>query len=206
MQETITIQEKEKITTLRITDRTKKILESLAVGKETHEEIILRIIKLAQGMSSEGGTQIIEQKNIIGTKYHRLHKTLSIKIANKLYETLCTYNDLGSIDMLRKSKEMREYLFGKGNSPEWELHLEIANIKEKGKWVNPQDFKSKNKKEYFLLYFAALKQILEETFDIKAYEILTDEDYSSLEKWQKVYKRFELSQESLDTDIVKMLR
>ena len=47
----IKIETKDKSTTIRINDRTKKMLEALANGRETHEEIVLRLIKLSQNMS-----------------------------------------------------------------------------------------------------------------------------------------------------------
>ncbi len=68
---TIIVNSKEKSTTIRLKDKTKKMLEAKAKGKETHEEIILRLIKMSDNLSNDG-TTIIQKGNMIATKYEQL--------------------------------------------------------------------------------------------------------------------------------------
>ena len=54
-----------------------------------------------------------------------------------------------------------------------------------------------------LLYFACLKSILEEFFELNLFELMTERDLLDIEKWEHVYKRNNLSRESFDIDIYK---
>ena len=53
----------ERASSIRVSNRTREMLSSLARGTETHEEVILRLIKQDINLSSEEGTQIIPKGN-----------------------------------------------------------------------------------------------------------------------------------------------
>jgi hypothetical protein len=197
----VIISPENKITTVRVTERTKKLLESAAIRKETHEEIILRLIKLSQSMSESTGTEIMQKNNSTAIKYERQNKTIKIQTERQTYDIVCVFNDLNIYNLWRQNKRVAEKLFEKQEG-EWELDLEIVNIrKDLGKW----GFKIENKQEQLLLYLALVKHILEQIFDIKLYEIVTDKDYFNLDLWRAAYKRNNLSQESYYKDIEKKL-
>ena len=65
MSDIIKVDSKEKSTSIRLSEKTKKALESLASGKETHDQIISRLIKLVNTLSEEKGTKIVSRKNTI---------------------------------------------------------------------------------------------------------------------------------------------
>jgi hypothetical protein len=198
------------ISSLRITKKTKKMLEALAQGRETHEEIILRLIKTVTDMSQEEGTKIINKGNLIGTQYQRANKTIQVETDKNKYSVVCTYNDLAVLSILKKSRYLRNYKYiahEKAWPPEWELDLEITNIStESEKWTDPKGLKNKDRSEYLLLYLICVKEVLEKTFDIRMFEIITKYDYFSLEKWDKAYKRNDLSMESFYSDVQKRLK
>src|SRR3989338_484302 len=139
---TVKINNKEKSTSIRISERTKRMLDAMSVGKETHEKIILRLIK--QGNTSTN-TQIIIKKNVVGTKYNRLNRMLNIETDNGQFAVVFTYNDF---------KPLQD------NKLDWEVDLELINIKKNnGKWEEPK------KEELF--YFVILKYLLEYTFSMQ---------------------------------------
>jgi hypothetical protein len=196
-----------KITSIRVTQKAKKMLEALAIKKETHEDIILRLIKMANNLSEENGSKLIEKGNVTGTKYERVHRTFKIKTEKAKYEVVCTYNDLILLSMLKNNKRLKGYLSDKTRNFEWEVDLEMVNIKkEEGEWENPDKLLNNDKTEYLLLHLIAMKEILEETFDINIYEIVALNDYFDLDKWEKAYKENDLSKESLHTDVQRKLR
>jgi hypothetical protein len=197
----IKVHSKNKSTTIRISEKTKKMLEALAKGKETHQEIILRLIKQANSLSTDYGSKIIEKGHVIGTQYEKLHKTIEIEIADKKYSVVCTYNDLSLIVILR-SNQLKN-LVGHNLPFEWELDLEIVNVRLGAGWLNPS---SLNGEERTLLYIICVKQVLEETFDIELYQFETKEDYLDIMKWSEVYDHHHLSRDSFNSDIRKKLR
>jgi hypothetical protein len=186
-------------TSLRISQRTKRMLESLAKGKETHEEIIQRLIKLASTLESSGGTSILARGNVTGTKYGLLHSSFTMQANEKEYVVVCTYNDLSSIALMR-TQRLKE---SAGLALDWELDLEIANVKIGKEWLSPSRLGEKEKK---LLYLACVKQVLEETFDINLYELTAEEDYLSTIKWTDAYDRNSLSKDSLRADILQRIK
>jgi len=190
---------KNNATSLRISQRTKRMLESLAKGKETHEEIIQRLIKLASTLESSGGTSILTRGNVTGTKYGRLHSSFTMQANEKEYVIVCTYNDLSSIALMR-TQRLKESV---GLALDWELDLEIANVKIGKEWLSPSRLSEKEKK---LLYLACVKQVLEETFDINLYELTAEEDYLSTIKWTDAYDRNNLSKDSLRVDILQRIK
>jgi hypothetical protein len=195
-----------RITSLRVTQKTKKMLEALAIKKETHEDIILRLIKMANNLSEENGSKLIERGNVTGTKYERVHRTFKIKTEKAKYSVVCTYNDLILLSMLRANKRLKGYISNRNRDFEWEVDLEIVNIMiEEGKWEAPINLKSKDKKEYLLIYLVILKEILEETFDINIHEITALNDYFERDKWEKAYKENNLSLDSFHSDVQKKL-
>lgn len=214
MTEIIKVESKEKSTTIRVKESTKKMLESLAVGKETHEHIILRLGKIAKTMSTEYGSKVVESKNVIGTQYERIHKVVNIEIMGHHYSVVCVYNDLKLFALFRINKQLANYSPNKELPKEWEVELEIVNIKkDDGQWQSPptnltteSSRQYYNSPEYLFLYTVSLKNILEETFDIKLYGLAKEEDYLDLHKWEEAYKVNNLSTESYDYDVNRKLR
>ena len=195
----IKISSKEKDTSIRIKEKTKKMLEAISIGKETHDEIIKRLIKLANQMSAEKGTRIIEKGSITGTEYERLNKQFEITYNDDNYSVICIFNDLTIINMLRKNNLIRNNTNKK--IPDWEINLKIVNVRKNNeKWQAPSH---DNPQLYDLLYFACLKNILEEFFELNLYELMTEQDLLDIERWEQAYKRNKLSQSSLDIDIHK---
>ena len=206
MSDIIKVDSKEKSTTIRLNKTTKKALESLASGKETHEQIVLRLIKMANTLFADQGTQILNRKNAIGTRYEKSHKTISIETSKNKYKLVCTYNDLGIFNILRSKQLTKNYQDGQINISEWEVDLEIANIQKNNQgWVQLSKLTNNDKIESLLLYFVALKHILEESFDIKLYEFSTNDDFLNLDNWDKAYKRNSLSSSSYYSDVEKKL-
>ncbi|MBU4501367.1 MAG: hypothetical protein KKA79_02150, partial [Nanoarchaeota archaeon] len=105
MSDIIKVDSKEKSTSIRLSETAKKALESLASGKETHEQILLRLIKIAKTMSKDYGSKVIDRKNVIGTKYERVHKTFNMEIGKQRYSVVCVYNDLTLFAHLRINKQ-----------------------------------------------------------------------------------------------------
>lgn len=190
----------EKSSTIRLKQKTKDMLGELAKGKETHEQIILRLIKLANALNSEKNTTIIEKGNIIGTKYETTHKTLNIKINNVEYQVVCKYNDISIIALLQ-NKSLKE--LSKQKDLDWRLDLEIVNINSGKGWENPEHVMNKEKN---LIYFVCIKQLLEEIFDIKLYQFETIEDYFKGDTWSNAYEKNNLSKDSLHFDIRRHLK
>jgi hypothetical protein len=186
----------EKSSTIRLKQKTKDMLEELAKGKETHEQIVLRLIKLANALNSETNTKIIEKGNIIGTKYKVTHKTLHIKINNQEYSVVCKYNDISIIALLQ-NKSLKELL---KQDLDWRLDLEIVNINDGNGWRDPKHMKEAN-----LIYFVCMRQILEHIFDIKLYQFETIEDYFNGDNWSEAYTKNNLSKDSLHFDIRRHL-
>lgn len=205
---TIKISGKEKITSIRLREKTKKMLDALSQGKETHEEILLRLIKLANQLNKETGTQIMQRGNVTGTKYSRSHKTFTVDYKGEKYSVVCTYNDLTLVHMLRQSGSLRNYYAHKGEVPQWEVDLEIVNMRKgKGQWHPTQSQgHGEGSRKSLLLYLACLKQILEEAFDITLYEINTEEEFFDQNNWRKAYRRNDLSEDSLDRDVMRKLK
>src|SRR3989338_8959841 len=184
----IKITSAEKITTIRLSESTKRELESFGHAGQTQEEIIKGIMRLLKNSKSE--TKIVEKNNVIGTKYARLSRTFQIEIDHHKYALVCTFNDLGLMPF-RKT--------------EWEIDLEIVNVSQDNdhKWrnLNPLDPKTSQ-----LLYFITIKQILEENFNLKIYELTQVDDFLNYDKWKQVYLTNKLSLESLESDIERRLR
>ena len=202
----IKISSKEKYTSIRLSERTKKMLDSVAQGKETHDQIVIRLVHAYKSFTAEPTTRIIEKGHIIWTRYEKIHKTVIIQTSKSEYSVVCTYNDLNIFANYRNNKQLMTYVSEKGLNPEWEADLEIVNIKKnKDEWEQPAHLAKKDKQEYLLLYFVCLKQILEETFLIKMTEFTTDKDYFDTEYWEKAYKYYSLSKESLYSDVLKKL-
>lgn len=197
----IILNKKEKQTSLRISIKTKKMLESLAIGKETHEQILLRLIKMTNIASAKEGSQLIPGKAITGAKYKRDNRTIDIDTGKAKYSVVCTFNNLDVIIMLRENKQLASYITEK---PEWELDLEIVNIK-KDVWEKPSLLERRDKREFLLLYLVCLKQILEDIFDIDIFEISKEDDYFDIGLWQKGYIRNNFSMESFQSDIEKKI-
>lgn len=187
----IIIKSSDKSTTIRLKEKTKKMLESVSKGKETHERIILRLINIAEKLSQDNTTEIVQKGNIIGTKYSTLHKTFNIEIEKINYQVLCSYNDISPISLMKKP------------ILDWEIDLEIININKGKGWISPKNF---SKSELDKIYFICLKQILEQTFDITLYQFSTLDDYLNIEKWMEAYKKYNLSNDSLTHDIKNKLK
>lgn len=194
----IKVDEKEKASSIRVSNKTREMLSALAKGQESQEEIILRLIRLANNLSSEG-TKVIEEGNATGTKYAQKNRTLQISLKNKKYSVVCTYNDL-SVIAIMQHKQLQNMT---RNPLEWELDLEIINISKGTGWLKPSTLKIE---EVRIIYLICVKQILEETFDIKLYELLTEEEYLDENKWVEAYNRNSMSRDSLNSDIRSAFR
>jgi hypothetical protein len=189
----------EKSSTIRLKQKTKDMLEELAKGKETHEQIVLRLIKLANTLNSEKNTTIIEKGNIVGTNYETSHKTFDIKIENRSYFVVCKYNDISIISLLQ-NKSLKH--FSEQKEIDWRLDLEVVNISSGDGWRDPESIQNREKK---LIYFVCIKQLLEEIFDTKLYQFETIEDYFNEENWSNAYEKNNLSKDSLHFDIRRHL-
>ena len=75
-------------------------------------------------------------------------------------------------------------------------------MKDSGKW----GLKIQDKTELLALYLASARNILEQIFDIKMYELVTEKDYFNIDLWRTAYKRNNLSEESYYKDIEKKIK
>lgn len=187
----IIVSSEDKSTTIRLKEQTKKMLEAKAKGKETHEEIILRLINMADTISGENGTNIIQRGNVVGTKYAQLHKTFDISLEKKKYKVVGTYNDLSPIALMKQP------------TLDWEVDFKLININKGNKWESPSNLP---RKEHKLLHMICLKQILEESFHIQLYQLSNTDDYLNIDKWNDAYNKNGLSKDSFNMDIKKELR
>jgi hypothetical protein len=200
----IKINSKNKSTTIRLTEKTKKILEQLSIGKETHEKIILRLIKNSQNLENTG-TKLVKEGNILGTKYNTIHKTIDLKIDDKKYVVVYTYNDLSPFSFVRKNYLIEEKITGYSNlkNIDWEIDLEIVNIDLGKGWTSPEKI---NKEELKLIYFICIKNVIEESFDLKIYEIINSQDFLNIDIWNQIYTKYNLSKDSFNNDIKRKLK
>lgn len=195
----IRISSKEKSTTIRLKQKTKEMLEELSKGKETHEEIILRLIKTHNNLSLKESTKLLQKGNIIGTKYEKIHKTINFKLDNNDYVVVCKFNDLSIFSVLR-NKSIKE--ISNFKNLDWRIDLEIININKGKGWENPKNVSSK---EINLLYFICLKLIIEEMFDLNLYHFSNIEDYFNIDNWIETYNKYDLSRDSLNNDVKRKL-
>ncbi len=216
MKNIIRVTRNEKITSIRVTESTKRELESFGNTGNTHEQIIKKLMKLAKsansGYSGYSGTKLIKKGNIIGTKYDKLIRTFNIETEADKYSIVCKFNDLSLMNLMRENKDLQADF-----SKEWEIDLEIVNIsmndakkyggnEETVTWRSPDILYQNDRQEYLLLYLVAVKQVLEEMFSIKMYEITTQDDYFNAERWRSAYARNKLSMESFYRDIQEKMK
>ncbi len=189
------------MTTLRVSEATKRYLEFFGRAGETHDEMLSRILNILKHKDIE--TQVFRKNNVLGTKYGRKNKTLNVKIDEKMFSIVCTYNDLSPWVILKDQEKLLEQL-GK----DWEMDLEIVNIKTNPEenWNDPNITPNQDKKTYPLLHFIILKELLEEYFDIRIYEISTTKDYLNYDLWKQTYLRNKLSMESFHKDVERQLK
>src|SRR3989338_1013021 len=193
----ITINVSPKRSSIALSERTKRMLESRSIGKETHEEIILRLIKNDTSLAT-AGTAITTNGNVVGTEYQRTHSTLHVRTPQGSYDVVCVYNDLNIFSTLKLGTNLKMDIPLKGG---WELDLDIVNIRREGKdWEDPKIMGRKSE-EFLLLYLASLKSLLEEAFLVRLYEIDTAKDYLDEGKWDQAYQRLGLSLDSLHHDV-----
>lgn len=207
----IKVTSEDKISSVRVRESTKRLLESFIQNGETHEETLVRVLGLLKNVLSESSTKLIKQKNVLGTKYGRLSKAFDIDIDNERFTIVCIFNDLTPLNIISYNKDLQEHF-----TKEWEIDLEIVNIstdaheytEKKGmvSWKDPKTFRENNKKDYLLLYLIAVKQVLEFMFGKKINEIINSEDFFDIYKWKEAYKRNNLSMESYYHDIEEKLK
>jgi len=214
----IRVTSREKITTIRVSESTKRELESVGQSGETQEDTLKRLIKFAKNAFKESDTKVIRDKNIVGTKYGKLTRTFDIETDKKKYSVVCTFNDLSPMALAG-----RKLSSGKYN--EWELDLELVNLgiskSEEGNftsnytktlnsinlsWSSPSILYTNDKEEFILLYLIAVKTTLEDIFGIRIYDIVTAKDYYDLEKWRNAYLTYHLSMESFYRDIQNKIK
>jgi len=209
MENIIKVTRKEKITSIRVSESTKRELESFGNSGNSHEEILKKLIKLAKSTFGDSETKLIKNKNVIGTKYGKLNRTFNIETEQDRYSIICRFNDLSLMNLML-NKNLQDNF-----TKEWEIDLELINInmsdkkysgKGKTTWRDPKFMYRDNRREYLLLYLIAVKQVLEEMFSIKIYEITTLDDYFNLEKWRSAFNRNKLSMESFYSDIQRKMR
>ena len=116
---------------MRVSESTKRELESFGNSGDSHENIIKKLIKLAKNTE----TKLIRNKNIIGTKYGKSNKTFNIETEKHKHFVVCKFNDLSLMNLLR-NKNLQESF-----TREWEIDLEIVNVKYKKIWENPNILK-----------------------------------------------------------------
>lgn len=211
MEKTIKVTQKEKITSIRVSESTKRELENFGNSGNTHEEILKKLIKLAKSTFTDSETKLIKDQNVIGTKYGKLSRTFNIETEQDKYSIVCRFNDLSLMNLMLENKNLQGTF-----SKEWELDLEIVNIgvgaekyadnRKTITWGSPDTLYGKDKHEFLLLYLVAVKQVLEEMFSIKMYEIVTQDDYFDIEKWRSAFVRNKLSMESFYGDIQEKIR
>lgn len=213
MENTIRITSREKITTIRVSESTKRELESVGQSGETQEDTLKRLIKFAKNAFKESDTKVTQDNNIIGTKYGKLTRTFDIETDKKKYSVVCTFNDLSPM-------ALAGHRLNSGKYDEWELDLELVNIgiSKRGEgnsvsdytktlnfrnlsWSSPNILYTNDKEEFLLLYLVAVKEILEGIFGIRIYDIVTAKDYYDIEKWRNTYLTYHLSMESFYRDI-----
>lgn len=199
----IKISSKNKSTTIRLSEKTKKMLEQLSLGKETHEKIILRLIKNQINLENSfqnNKTKLIKEGNVIATKYTTLHKTIDLKIDEKKYSVVYNYNDLSTFAIMRKNYlvEKRNNGYSNIENFEWEIDLEIVNVNFENKWISPDKL---NKNELKLIYFICIKNVLEDIFDLNIYEIENVKDFTNFDTWYEIYSKYDLSKDSFNNDI-----
>ena len=219
MENIIRVTSREKITTIRVSESTKRELENFGQSGDTHEGIIIKLMRFAKNAFTESDTKLIKNKNAIGTKYGRLTKTFEIETDKGKYSIVCTYNDLSPMALISANKNLQGNL-----TKEWELDLELVNIgiskREEGNftsnytktlnslnlsWSPPNILYTNDKEEFLLLYLVAVKQVLEYIFGIRIYEMTTRKDYFDTEKWRNAYIRNNISMESFYHDIQKKM-
>jgi hypothetical protein len=211
MKTPIKVKKTEKSTTLRISESTKRELETFGTANETHEKIIKKLINIAKNSVLNPGQGIIKKGNAIGTEYNRIVQSFDIETEKDLYVVVCTFNDLRQKILVTKNLYLRQKF-----PDEWELNLEIVSLSRSAKkndygrivsvWNTPRELLKKDKNEYLLLYFIAVKQVLEETFNLNLFEFSKQEDYFNLEKWRNIYIMANLSMESYYDDIETKLK
>ena len=212
MENIIKVTRKEKITSIRVSESTKRELEGFGNSGNSHEEILKKLIKLAKSAFTDSETKLIKNRNIIGTKYGKLSRTFNIETEQDKYSIVCKFNDLSLMNLMLENKNLQDNF-----TKEWEIDLEIVNIsiknatkyggkKETVTWRSPNILYKNDRHEYLLLYLVAVKQVLEEMFSIKIYEITTQDDYFNIEKWRSAFVRNKLSMESFYRDIQRKIR
>ncbi len=216
----------EKPSSIRVSNKTREMLAAQAIGSESHEDVILRLIKLAGTLSMEDASKIVSKGNAIGTKYQRKHKTIEVLLRGKLHFVVCTFNDLSIMSLMRTNLFRNSYIHSssmsslhspnsigykmspsdkaidKSNPVDWEIELEIENVKRSDQWESPTKLEAEERR---LLYFICVKRILEESFNLMLYELTTDSDFLNLDAWIDSYNRNNLSRDSLNTDIIKKM-
>ena len=211
MENIIKVTRKEKITSIRVSESTKRELESFGNSGNSHEEILKKLIKLAKSAFTDSETKLIKNRNIIGTKYGKLSRTFNIETEQDKYSVVCKFNDLFLMNLMLNKNLQDDF------TKEWEIDLDIVNISIKNAkkyggnkkiitWRDPNILYKNDRQEYFLLYLVAVKQVLEEVFSIKIYEIATQDDYFNIEKWKSAFIRNKLSMESFYKDIQNKIK
>ena len=92
----------DKSTSIRLQQSTKQLLDSLAIGKETHNETIRRLAKNVQNMSAES-PDITSKGNVIHTEYNRIRRTFELFTPKGSIEVTCAFNDLRAIASIRSN-------------------------------------------------------------------------------------------------------
>ncbi|MFH1132855.1 MAG: hypothetical protein V1735_00015 [Nanoarchaeota archaeon] len=199
------MENEDKSTTVRLNESTRQLLASVAVGQESFNDTIRRLVSTYKNLN-ETGPQIVKKNNVVGTAYERMRRTFT-PYGHFDYDVTCSFNDVRAISAFRLNKSLYEALnTNVRGSTEWTLDLEILEIKK----IDSQKVEHDNQKidERFktLVYFIILERIFKEILQIPTYGFITEKDFLSWDKWKEFYTSNNLSEESFSKDVEKKLR
>ena len=109
MEKIIKVTRKEKITSIRVSERTKKELEHYGSSGDSHEEIIKKLINLTKNLLNDSGTKLMKNNNVIKTKYSRINRTYKIETEQDKYSIVCIFNDLSLMNLILDNRNLRNH-------------------------------------------------------------------------------------------------
>jgi hypothetical protein len=201
------VETEDKSTTIRLNETTKQMLASVAVGQESFNDTVWRLVLTYKNLN-EIGPQIIKKDNVVGTSFVRIRRTFErVFTSYGYFDVVVSLNDIRSISTLRFNKAIYQVLHDnvKG-STEWFLDLDILNVKKS--MLQPFEQNSQKIDENFkkFLYFVILEKIFKEILQIPIYGFSTEKDLLSWDKWNDFYTLNNLPKESFEKDVEKKLR
>jgi hypothetical protein len=198
------IELEDRSTTIRLNESTKRLLASVAMGQESFNDTIKRLVTTYKNLN-ENGPEITKKHNAIGTTYERMRKTFDgLNTPYGPYDVVCSFNDVRAISVFRFNKALilalNENVRG---SIDWTLDLEILDLHPKGQ---PNVKSAENIIIKGRFYFFILERLFKEVLQIPTYGFISEADFYSWDKWKEFYTQNNLPQESFEKDIEKKLR